>query len=351
MSRINLNDYPELQQYVKNKIKDLCNISAILMSYICLNRPGYIEVNQKNIYNEIIRFPFLSQDLVEYIITQILKVDFNIVASYEINLGIPSNFIFENYKPLSEQLKNIYKNNSSKQEKGSAVEKRFVSKIKEKLKEKDFKSLSKEYDVFIHPHALRTIYNYGKWIVSNIILDLDYQYDSRRLIENIKNFETKLQNTSNISKPQDRGLMEEENIIVNSILWLLCGVVDWLDKETIETKEFVVIKQLLLNDVVIETNERITEIELESYSKKILKAIFDIKLYADPETVKKITLLFFNLKKLKELINSYKNIDSILNEYLVKDDKKLKNDNSNNGKIYKQYKVVALCNSLSHYVS
>jgi len=367
---LNLSDYPELKTYVKNKVSCLCRTAAIMMNYICSKRDGYVEVSKQNISNQIINFPLLNKQLIDYILAQIYKVNMKQVASYDINLGFSSDFIYQEYKPLSEQLRSIYKR-TKKVEKGKIDVKKSnedIEEIRDRLKKKgltgdqletklksEINKLLSESAPYIHPDAIKTIFNYARWIISNIIPDANVTLYDNDIIYRIKEFEESLETTQNVIKPQDRGFTDDQdNIALNSILWLLCGIVDWLDKDTIEIKEFAVLKQILLGNVSSETTDTIEEEEFEDASKKIYETIVSIQLYANPEVIRNLTTLFFTLRKIRTVLESKlrdeNTKNNLLKEFMFKTHDEIEELKNSDAKLYKQYQVISRSKKMSQYV-
>lgn len=367
---LNLNNYPELKTYVKNKVSCLCRTAAIMMNYICSKRDGYVEVSKQNISNQIINFPLLSKQLIDYILSQIYKVDMKQVASYDIILSFSSEFIYQEYKPLSEQLRTLYKRKQKVEKDKIDVKKsnEDIEEIRDRLKKKgltgneletklksEINKMLSETAPYIHPDAIKTIFNYARWIIFNIIPDANVTFYDNDILYRIKEFEESLETTQNVIKPQDRGFIDDQdNIALNSILWLMCGIVDWLDKDTIEIKEFAVLKQILLGNVSSDSSESIEEEEFEDASKKIYETIVSIQLYASPEVIRNITTLFFTLRKMRNVLESKlrdeNNKLNLLKEFLFKSEEEIEQIKSSESKLYKQYQVISCSKKLSQYV-
>jgi hypothetical protein len=208
---------------------------------------------------------------------------------------------------------------------------------------------------YIHPDAINTIFNYAKYIVYKVVPDSNYTVYDTDLMYNIKTFEETLQSNQSVIKPQDRGFTDDQdNITLNTILWVLCGILDWLDKDHIEIKDYVVLKQMLLGNISAETTETIDEYEFESAATKISEAILQSQLYANPEVVRNLTTTFFTLQKIRSIVDkkltSEEAKNKMLDKYLFISRQDLEKDNSNEGKLYKYYHISSCIKQLNHYV-
>jgi hypothetical protein len=210
-----------IQLQNKTKIQDLLIVSllqeydfliyvlATFFSYITIPRDGYITVSDESIEANLIGKPKLTDTMVKYVIRNIIGVDMVYVSADSIK---PSEFNIRLFDNKNE------------------AEIKFAEKLS-KDTQKMLKSIYNNDIEIITNGGFNEIQHYLNFVFNQFISDKD---DSLEQIQsNIENWTHR--QGDNVFVPIDYKFNNSVyNTILQTYIWMLCGLTDWLEKDTID---------------------------------------------------------------------------------------------------------------------
>jgi len=212
----------ELSDYILLKSKELAYTMCTFFEYIISPREHYVEINLSEMK------PHITEQMLSYCIQNILGivVDFNTdyTSDYDklLNMGdgkteyVINDFFILN---MSDDLKSL-------------------------LQDKDEGNLlNLEGYLFISKKAMNTFRNYLDHVLNQALLALTDGNISESVEQDIKDKDIMtilndniITDGDNVIYPKNYGFNDDEhNVMLQSFIWLLCGLTDWLDKDYIDT--------------------------------------------------------------------------------------------------------------------
>ena len=204
----------ELLTYVKERANDLASTVLVLFEYILVPRYNYIEVTPD-------MRPQINDKMVSYTIQNILGVIVNSDTKYTI-----SDTVFK-----IPEINGEYSINDL-----------FVVNMSERLKN-TMNFLNPENTAIITPQGISVFKTYIEHVLNEALITLsdgDLDMDIKDILtnhRNIKEYITENTNTEgdNVIFPKNYNFNDDDdNIIIQSFVWLMCGLNDWLEKDYIE---------------------------------------------------------------------------------------------------------------------
>jgi hypothetical protein len=266
----------ELLTYVKEKATDLANASLLLFEYILVPRNNYIEVTPE-------MRPRITDKMVSYTIQNILGVILNPDSKYTINFdnafkvsSINSEYSINDLfiSLMSERLKNtlsylIPDNSSVIDEKGISVFKLYVEHV---LNEALYTLSEGNLDMNIND-ILKKHKNIAEYLIENTITEGD-----------------------NVIYPKSYGFNnDDDNVIVQSFVWLMCGLNDWLDKDYIDEDDVKYMAKIMFS---VLSSDMLSREEVNDEVKvNIKEALFLSDFFTSDKAANLMSKLFSNIKE------------------------------------------------------
>ncbi len=207
----------ELNDYILIKAKELAYTMCIFFEYMLTPREHYVEIMLSEIK------PNITDQMLSYCIQNILGivVDYNTdyTANYDRTLNMSEN--------KSEYVINDF----------------FILNMSETLNSVLKEVLKIDGYLFISSKAMSTFRSYLDHVLNQALLALTdgnindsvEQYIKDKDIMSILH-ENIITDGDNVLFPKNYGFNDDEhNIMIQSFIWLLCGLTDWLDKDYIDT--------------------------------------------------------------------------------------------------------------------
>lgn len=217
----------------KTKIQDLLIVAllqeydflmyvlATFFSYITIPRDGYITVSEESVEANLVGKPKLTDTMVKYVIRNIIGIDMIYVSPDVI-------------KPNDFNIKLLFVKNEG--------EIKFAEKLSSET-QKMLKSIYDKDDIDIITNgAFNEIQEYLNFIFSQFVTDKD---DSLEQIQsNIENWTHR--QGDNVFVPIDYKFNNAVyNTILQTYIWMLCGLTDWLEKDTIDVIDIQTANKIL----------------------------------------------------------------------------------------------------------
>jgi len=290
MSIIDYNIFPQsFKDFLINQLDILSYTTCIFYEYLLEKRDGYIEFSKENIDHHYINPPVISSTMINYVIRHLLNIDYNV----SFNFSIVKNNVIKSY--LAKQnidLKNISDYDDALFYINMTPDLKFKLKLFYKTDKDTSDVIYLDNDVNVQ------VSNYLNYFVNLILQDTDLS-DIESINTNISNFYIK--QGDNTFYPKDYNFIkEEQNIIVQSLVWLLCGICDWLEKDTITELDVTTI-----NNILVPKNNRLTanknfkDIQskdlIDDIRSKLKIAVYLNNFIITDKALDKLTKLFFNL--------------------------------------------------------
>jgi hypothetical protein len=264
----------ELLTYVKEKANLLANASLLLFEYILIPRDNYVEVTPE-------MRPRITDKIISYTIQNILGVTLNSDTKYtvsedffrypEIDGKVSLSNLFNSQ--MSERLKNTLKflipDDSPVIEKGIDMFKLYVEHV---LNEALFTLSDGDLDMDIKD-ILNNHSNIAEYLSQNINTDGD-----------------------NVIFPKNYGFNDDDdNIIVQSFVWLMCGLNDWLDKDYIDEDDVKYMSKIMFRGLA---SDMLSDAEInEDVKINIKEALFLSDFFTSDKAANLMSKLFSNIKQ------------------------------------------------------
>lgn len=207
----------DLNDYILLKAKELAYTMSTFFEYIISPREHYVEISLAEMK------PHITEQMLRYCIQNILGivVDYNTdyTANYDKILNIGDG--------KTEYVINDF----------------FILNMSDDLNSLLQPLLISEGYLFVSSKAMNAFKNYLDHVLNQALLALTDGNISERVEEDIKDkdvmtvlHESIITDGDNVIFPKNYGFNDDEhNIMLQSFIWLLCGLTDWLDKDYIDT--------------------------------------------------------------------------------------------------------------------
>ena len=266
----------ELLIYVKQRAEDLAKTVLNLFEYILLPRDNYIEITPE-------MRPRINDKMVSYTIQNILGIVVNSNTIYTINYdstfkvsSINSEYSINDLliSLMSERLKNtltflIPDNSPIITEQGISIFKIYVEHV---LNEALITLSGGDLEMNIND-IFKTHKNISKYLRESINTDGD-----------------------NIIFPKNFNFNDDDdNIIVQSFVWLLCGLNDWLEKDYIDEEDVKYMSKIMFGGL---SAEMLSDTEInEDVKINIKEALFLSDFFTSDKAANLMSKLFSNIKE------------------------------------------------------
>lgn len=207
----------DLNDYILLKAKELAYTMTTFFEYIISQREHYIEISLSEMK------PHITEQMLSYCIQNILGiiVDYNTeyTANYDRTLNVGDG--------KTEYVINDF----------------FILNMSDDLNSVLQPLLRSEGYLFVSSKSMNTFRNYLDHVLNQALLALTDGNISDKVEEDIKDkdvmtilHENIITDGDNVLYPKNYGFNDDEhNVMLQSFIWLLCGLTDWLDKDYIDS--------------------------------------------------------------------------------------------------------------------
>jgi hypothetical protein len=211
-----------------NEYNFLIYVISTFFSYITIKRDGYISVTSESIDSKLIGKPKLTDTMVKYVIRNILGVDIiysTIQNKQFIELGLVDKL--KVFLISKDQIEVDFANNLSKD----------IQKVLKEVYTKDDIEL-------ITNGAFNEIYQYINFVFSQFTISDSEELSLDVIKSNIDNWTHR--KGDNVFVPIDYKFNNDVyNTMLQSYIWILCGLTDWLEKDTIDETDVSTANKIL----------------------------------------------------------------------------------------------------------
>lgn len=207
----------ELNDYILLKSKELAYTMCTFFEYIISPREHYVEINLSEMK------PHITDQMLSYCIQNIL----GIVVDYNTDYTADYDRILKMDENKSEYVINDF----------------FILNMSDDLKSFLEHLLKTEGYLFLSKRAMDIFRNYLDHVLQQALLALTDGGITETVEQDIKDkdittilYENIITDGDNVIYPKNYGFNDDEhNVMLQSFVWLLCGLTDWLDKDYIDT--------------------------------------------------------------------------------------------------------------------
>jgi hypothetical protein len=267
-------------EYVKERASDLANTVLILFEYILVPRDNYIEITPDML-------PQINDKMVSYTIQNILGVIVNSDTKYTVNY----DSIFKVPEVSSEYSINDF----------------FIIHMSERLKN-TMTFLNPGNGPIISQQGMVLFKNYVEHVINEaliILSDGDLDMDINDIFKN-HTVEYLIENTirdgDNVIFPKNYKFNDDEdNIIIQTFVWLMCGLNDWLEKDYIEEEDVKYMAKIMFNSL---SSDMLSGGDMnEDVKLGIKEALFLSDFFTSDKAANLMSKLFSNIKEGNDTIN------------------------------------------------
>jgi len=266
--------------YVKERASDLANTVLILFEYILVPRDNYVEVTPD-------MRPQINDKMVSYTIQNLLGIIVNSDTKYTVNYDT----VFKVPEVNSEYSINDF----------------FITHMSERLKN-TMSFLNPEKSPIITQQGMVVFKNYIEHVLNEALIvlsDGDLDMDINDIFKN-HTVEYLIENTNtegdNVIFPKNYNFNDDEdNIIIQSFVWLMCGLNDWLEKDYIEEEDVKYMAKLMFNSL---SADMLSDAEVNDDVKiNIKEALFLSDFFTSDKAANLMSKLFSNIKEGNDITN------------------------------------------------
>jgi hypothetical protein len=266
--------------YVKERASDLANTVLILFEYILVPRDNYVEVTSE-------MNPQINDKMVSYTIQNLLGVIVNSDTKYTVNYDT----VFKVPEVNSEYSINDF----------------FIIHMSERLKN-TMSFLNPEKSPIITQQGMNIFKIYVEHVINESLIllsDGDLDMDINDIFKN-HTVEYLIENTNtdgdNVIFPKNYSFNDDDdNIIVQSFVWLMCGLNDWLEKDYIEEEDVKYMAKIMFNSL---SSDMLSDSDInEDVKINIKEALFLSDFFTSDKAANLMSKLFSNIKEGNDGIN------------------------------------------------
>ncbi len=263
----------ELLKYIKERAFDLTNTVLNLFEYILIPRDNYIEITPE-------LQPKINDKMVSYTIQNILGVVVNSDTRYTINYDT----VFKVPEVNSEYSINDF----------------FIINMSERLKN-TMTFLNPDNSPIITQQGMSIFKNYVEHVLNEALLilsDGDLDMNINDIFKN-HTVEYLIENTitdgDNVIFPKNYNFNDDDdNIIIQSFVWLMCGLNDWLEKDYIEEDDVKYMSKIMFGEL---STDMLSDSEInEDVKINIKEALFLSDFFTSDKAAILMSKLFSNIK-------------------------------------------------------
>lgn len=262
-----------------SEYQTLIHTLSVFFHYITLDRDEYINVNKANVRAHLIAKPKLNDTMVKYVIQHILGID---VMKKPIDIyNNITNFI----PPKSH----------------SNIEIDFANALPKHTQKLIESIYGKGDDIeIITIVAVKEINSYLDFLFNNFVASTEF--DDGLISDNINGWLNR--KGDNIFTPIDYGFMENDsNVVLQSFIYVLCGLCDWLEKNTIVLDDVIATSQILFyrhSEDLEKLNLKVksTNVEYQTIIDHISLSLYKNDFYVSQSAMTSICSIFYNLLRI-----------------------------------------------------
>jgi hypothetical protein len=211
-----------------NEYNFLIYIISTFFSYITIKRDGYISVTSESVESKLIGKPKLTDTMVKYAIRNILGVDI-IYSTIQIKRIVEFEF-FDKLKVFL----------MSKDQ----IEIDFANKLSKDIQTVLKDVYTKDDIELITNGAFNEIIQYMNFVFTQFIINDSEELSLDVIKSNIDNWTHR--KGDNTFVPIDYKFNNDVyNTMLQSYIWILCGLTDWLEKDTIDETDVITANKIL----------------------------------------------------------------------------------------------------------
>jgi len=266
----------------------LINVISDFFSYITIKRDGYIDISSESIDSKLIGKPKLTDTMVKYVIRNILGVDI-IYSTIQIRRFIQ----FEFFEKLQISL-------MSKDQ----IEADFADHLSKDIQNVLKQVYTKDDIELITNGAFNEITQYMNFVYTQFTISDQEELSLEVIQSNIDNWTHR--KGDNVFVPIDYKFNNDiYNTMLQSYIWVLCGLTDWLEKDTIDEIDVKFANKILFYGFETYFNQKIN-INVSKNTPQYIVVSDNISraLYTRDFFVSK-TALEMLAKNMSNLINQY----------------------------------------------
>jgi len=264
----------------------LIYVISTFFSYITINRDGYISVTSESVDSKLIGKPKLTDTMVKYVIRNILGVD--IIYS---SVQMPGSIEF------FDKLKVFFMTKDQ-------IEVDFADRLSKDI-QKVLKEVYTKDDIEIITNgAFNEITQYMNFVFTQFMISDSEELSLEVIKSNIDNWTHR--KGDNVFVPIDYKFNNDVyNTMLQSYIWVLCGLTDWLEKDTIDETDVITANKILFYRFEKYFNDKIN-IRVSKNTPQYIIVVDNISgaLYNHDFFVSK-TALEMLAKNISNLINQY----------------------------------------------
>lgn len=271
----NLQSNKILSSALTKEYQFLLHSTATFFNYILIPRDGYITVSEESINSKHISKPRLTETMVRYVVRNIIGINTYIDTQFDFRADLESIFnrpdtLVNFSKQLSKDTQKIIKEVYSQEELGE----------------------------IISNGAYAEIYDYLNLIMNRFVDSTEI--NEEQIEENINVWFSK--EGDNVANPIDYGFSHDvNNELLQSFIWVLCGLTDWLEKDTIKSDDIIYACKILFyghadfyENVLKKQTHKNTNEYIVTYDI-IAGSLYKNDFFASPTSIDRLTSVFINL--------------------------------------------------------
>lgn len=284
MNTVDVNNYPSLLTYLKSKLKELVQTTSLFLEILLLPRDGYIRVSKENIQYKYVQKPVITGQMVRYVTRNILGEVSDVHPVYTSNYN------------------SLFSSTESNSSEYDYVEYFYVTNMKPEFKEYLSSLLSNENNIveYINESGKEETLKYLDHLLNSIIKS---EEDLERVDELIDELPYEGDNAAN---PKSYGFIDEnDNILMGSLVWVFCGLEDWLESNVIQQDDIDIAVQIILSERLKKEYSsflvsKVDDVSKEALRKHLIDAFYTNGLFLTNKSIEKLIHVFYNLRNPKK---------------------------------------------------
>jgi len=259
--RVDIQDNQDIVNFLTEKLDELSLIVNVFFEYLIIPREGYIQINKTNIKSGMINPPVITGQMIDYVIRNILNV------VYDIEVTVESSYL-QVFKSLKAKYKTQGTLTTNEEYSSDDYSILFFGHMSGKVNDL-FNELQKatttidKIEIPVFPKTLPYIDDSVELSIIrylNYLLMMIYSNDRTELMENIDLYNMK--EGSNTFSPRDYGFLDDQsNITLQSFIWILSGLTDWIEKDYIEEEDVKYLIKIMSNIKNIKVGNEVNEVQ------------------------------------------------------------------------------------------
>lgn len=292
-----------LSNAVTAEYNKLIHTLALFFDYIILPRNGYLEVSEENVQSKLIQYPVLNDIMVNYVVQNILGINIDTVMTLSESNNTKSKNMAEIDTDFCHELSSKTQN--------------VLASIYTSKKDTDF---CENKDILLMtPQAYVVINKYIMFFQEMFLSNTENGELVDILESNITNWTQR--EGDNMYNPIDyRFSNDAHNIILQSFIWTICGLNDWLEKDILIKDDILYSFHILFDNVIDKPLQKVMLLipSLENHinsneyiviQDNIAFSLYKNNFFISKSALELLTNILFNLFNNKDTVK-FKNIYS-----------------------------------------